>query len=438
MASISSLKQNLLTGALAKRLAAVYGCPESATPLYADRLVNLLDAFQAEFGGVRHVPDTSADDIALFSAPGRTEIGGNHTDHQLGHVLAGSVNLDIIAAARPNGTSQIRILSEGFPMDVVDISDLSVQDREKNTSAALIRGVAARFQQLGYTVGGFDAYTTSNVLKGSGLSSSAAFEVLIGNIVNTLFANSQVSPVAIAQIGQYAENVYYGKPCGLMDQMASSVGGIIAIDFANPAEPVVEPVAFDFAASGLALCILDSGADHGDLTDEYAAIPQEMKAVAGFFNQKHLSAVDEDAFMAAIPQIRRQTGDRAVLRALHFFADDRRVAEQAQALRNQDVERFKSLILESGHSSSDYLQNIFATGATTEQSVSLVLALCEKYLAPVGGAWRVHGGGFAGTIQAFVPLGEVAEFKKKIEAVLGPGSCHVLSIRPIGGCCLVQ
>lgn len=438
MASISSLKQNLLTGALAKRLAAVYGCPESATPLYADRLVNLLDAFQAEFGGVRHVPDTSADDIALFSAPGRTEIGGNHTDHQLGHVLAGSVNLDIIAAARPNGTSQIRILSEGFPMDVVDISDLSVQDREKNTSAALIRGVAARFQQLGYTVGGFDAYTTSNVLKGSGLSSSAAFEVLIGNIVNTLFANSQVSPVAIAQIGQYAENVYYGKPCGLMDQMASSVGGIIAIDFANPAEPIVEPVAFDFATSGLALCILDSGADHGDLTDEYAAIPQEMKAVAGFFGQQHLSAVSEDQFLAAIPQIRRQTGDRAVLRALHFFADDRRVAEQAQALRNQDVERFKTLILESGRSSSDYLQNIFATGATTEQSVSLVLALCEKYLAPVGGAWRVHGGGFAGTIQAFVPLGEVTEFKKKMEAVLGTGSCHVLSIRPIGGCCLVQ
>ena len=438
MAAISSLKQNLQNGTLAKRLATVYGCPESAAPQYADRLVNLLDAFQAEFGGVRHVPDTSADDVALFSAPGRTEIGGNHTDHQLGHVLAGSVNLDIIAAARPNGTSQIRILSEGFPIDVVDTSDLSIQDSEKNTSAALIRGVAARFQQLGYTVGGFDAYTSSNVLKGSGLSSSAAFEVLIGNIVNTLFANSQVSPVAIAQIGQYAENVYYGKPCGLMDQMASSVGGIIAIDFANPAEPVVEPVAFDFAASGLALCILDSGADHGDLTDEYAAIPQEMKAVAGFFNQQYLNAVDEDAFLAAIPQIRRQTGDRAVLRALHFFADDRRVAEQAQALRNQDVERFKSLILESGHSSSDYLQNIFATGATTEQSVSLVLALCEKYLAPVGGAWRVHGGGFAGTIQAFVPLGEVAEFKKKIEAVLGPGSCHVLSIRPIGGCCLVQ
>ncbi len=435
MALLNELKNQLLAGGLSARLAEVYGCPESATPLYADRLVNLLDGFVGNYAGHRSVPDTQ---ISLLSAPGRTEIGGNHTDHQHGHVLAGSVNLDIIAAACKNGSSVIRILSEGFPMDVVDISDLAILENEKNTSASLIRGVAARFQQLGYPVGGFDAYTTSNVLKGSGLSSSAAFEVLIGNILNTLFADSAVDPISIAQIGQYAENVYYGKPCGLMDQMASSVGGIIAIDFGDPQMPVVEPVHFDFAASELALCIIDSGADHGDLTDEYAAITREMKAVAAYFGKSYLREVAEQDLLDNLAAVRKQTGDRAVLRALHYFADDQRVAKQSQALREQNVELFKSLIVESGKSSSDNLQNIFATGATTEQSVSLVLALCEKYLAPIGGAWRVHGGGFAGTIQAFVPVREVAEFKQKMEQAMGPGSCHVLTIRPIGGCCLVK
>ena len=428
------LLAQLESGALADRLAAVYGCKADQAGPYAARLADLVQQFSQAFRSVAELANTP---IALFSAPGRTEIGGNHTDHQHGHVLAGSVNLDIIAAAQINGTNLIRVLSEGFPMDVIDLDDLSIQEQEKNTSAALIRGVAARFSQLGYPVTGFDAYTTSNVLKGSGLSSSAAFEVLIGNMVNTLFAEGQVDPVAIAQIGQYAENVYYGKPCGLMDQMASSVGGIIAIDFGDPALPVVEPVAFDFAASGLALCIIDSGADHGDLTDEYASIPREMKAVASFFCKNHLREVAESEFMASLAAVRKVTGDRAVLRALHFFADDSRVAAQAKALREQDIERFKALILESGRSSSDDLQNIFATGSTTEQSVALVLALCERFLAPVGGAWRVHGGGFAGTVQAFVPLEQVASFKQKMEQVFGQGSCHVLNIRPIGGCCLV-
>lgn len=435
MARFNALKNQLLNGEFSARLTEVYGCPESATPLYADRLVNLLDGFIAHYPAYRSVPDT---EVSLFTAPGRTEIGGNHTDHQHGHVLAGSVNLDIIAAACKNASSVIRILSEGFPIDVVDISDLAILESEKNSSASLIRGVAARFVQLGFPVSGFDAYTTSNVLKGSGLSSSAAFEVLIGNIINTLFAQGAVDPIAIAQIGQYAENIYYGKPCGLMDQMASSVGGIIAIDFGDPLAPVVEPVHFDFAASGLALCIIDSGADHGDLTDEYAAITREMKAVAAFFDKSYLREVSEQALMDNLSAVRQQTGDRAILRAMHYFADDQRVALQAQALREQNIERFKTLIIESGKSSSDNLQNIFATGATTEQSVSLVLALCEKYLAPIGGAWRVHGGGFAGTIQAFVPTREVAVFKQKIEQAMGPGSCHVLTIRPIGGCCLAN
>ncbi|MDD2534339.1 MAG: galactokinase family protein [Eubacteriales bacterium] len=431
MANLKQLSNQILSGALNERITAVYGCPQSAAPLYADRLLNLLEAFQVNF-------PTENDQVALFSAPGRTEIGGNHTDHQHGHVLAGSVNLDIISVARPNGTSIVRILSEGFPMDVIDISDLAISEAEKNTSASLIRGVIARIHQLGFSVGGFDAYTSSNVLKGSGLSSSAAFEVLVGTIVNTFFANQQLTAVEIAQIGQYAENVYYGKPCGLMDQMASSVGGIIAIDFGDPLAPVVEPVQFDFAASGLALCIIDSGADHEDLTDEYAAITREMGAVAAHFGRQYLRQVAEADFMAQMATIRVKTGDRAVLRAMHFFAEDRRVANQAEALRHKKIDQFKQLILESGRSSASYLQNIFATGATKEQSVQLVLALCEKYLAPIGGAWRVHGGGFAGTIQAFVPAADVMEFKQKMEAVLGARSCHVLAIRPIGGCCLVE
>jgi len=432
MKTIDSVLATLKSGGLDTRLAEIYGCSQDAATPYAIRLQDLVVKFAQVFA---LAGDSAAPgDLELFSAPGRTEIGGNHTDHQHGHVLAASVNLDIIAAARINGTRTIRIQSEGFPIDVVDLDDLTIHESEKNTSAALIRGVAARFTQLGYPVAGFDAFTTSNVLKGSGLSSSAAFEVLVGNILNTLFARGEVSPVAIAQIGQYSENVHYGKPCGLMDQMASSVGGIIAIDFGDPAQPVVEPVSFDFAHSGLALCIIDSGADHGDLTDEYAAIPAEMKAVAAFFGKNHLCEVPEAEFLQAMAAVRRTAGDRAVLRALHFFADDQRVALQAQALKANDVERFKALIIASGRSSSDHLQNIFATGSTREQSVALVLALCERLLAAVGGAWRVHGGGFAGTVQAFVPLPEVDHFKASMEAVFGQGSCHVLSIRPIGGC----
>jgi galactokinase len=425
--------RDLNNGVCASRLAAVYGCPPAGTGPYAGRLVDLLEKFARTFGDEQ----TAASDVLLFSAPGRTEIGGNHTDHQLGHVLAASVNLDIIAAARLNGTGRIRIQSEGFPPDEVDVHDLGSREAERNTSASLIRGIAARFAELGFQLSGFDAYTTSNVLKGSGLSSSAAFEVLIGNILNTLFAQGTVSPVTIARIGQYAENVYYGKPCGLMDQMASAVGGIIAIDFADPTAPVVEPVAFDFGSSDLSLCIIDSGADHGDLTGEYASIPAEMQAVAAFFGQSHLRAVDEAAFYAALPAVRRQTGDRAVLRAIHFFAEDRRVGEQAAALRANDVARFKQLIIESGRSSCENLQNIYATGSTTEQSVALVLALCARHLASAGGAWRVHGGGFAGTVQAFVPRPAVASFKQTMEAVFGPDSCHVLSIRPAGGCQLI-
>ena len=435
MNNVSQLLIKLRSSEFSHRLAAVYGCDADETEPYNERLFRLVEQFSAIFGENDNLQKYPVD---LFSAPGRTEIGGNHTDHQHGHVLAASVDLDIIAIACRNGTNQIRVQSEGLPMDVIDLQDYAVQENERNTSAAIIRGIASRFTQLGYPVKGFDAYTISNVLKGSGLSSSAAFEVLIGNIVNTFFADNQVDPVSIAQIGQYAENVYYGKPSGLMDQMASSVGGIITIDFGDMENPDIESVSFDFEASGLSLCIIDSGAEHGDLTDEYALIPREMKSVASCFGKSHLNEVDENEFVAAIPQIRQTVGDRSVLRALHFFADDQRVTAEAEALRNNDLESFLRLIIESGRSSSNNLQNIHAAGATDEQSVALVLALCERYLAPIGGAWRVHGGGFAGTVQAFIQTEYVIDFKKRMEQIFGDGSCHVLRIRPVGGCCLTR
>jgi len=411
------------------RICGVYGCERAGAAQYASRYAKAAEAFDSYF--------TPSGEASLFTAPGRTEIGGNHTDHQHGHVLAGSVNLDIIAVAAPNSDGLIRIKSEGYPMDVIKVSDLAVHDGEANRSPALIRGVAARFAQLGYPVSGFDAYTMSNVLKGSGLSSSAAFEVLIGNMINTLFAGGKEDPISIAQIGQYAENVYYQKPCGLMDQMASSVGGIITIDFASTEKPVVEKVDFDFPHSGYALVIIDSGAGHGDLTDDYAAIPAEMKAAAGVFGKNVLREVDKASFYANIPSVRKIAGDRAVLRSIHFFDDDKRVQDQVAALRSGDFAAFKDLIIESGRSSDMYLQNVFSSTYPQEQAVSIVLALCEKMLAGKG-AWRVHGGGFAGTVQAFVPLTDTAAFKESMEAVIGKGMCHILNIRPIGGTCLWQ
>ena len=382
--------------------------------------------------------EAEAEPILIFSAPGRTEIGGNHTDHQQGRVLAASINRDILAAVRPNGKNRICLLSEGYGMDVVDLADLTVRESEKNTSIALIRGIASRFRALGHPVNGFDACVISNVPKGSGLSSSAAFEVLLGTTMNTLFADGQVNPVEIARIGQYAENHYYGKPCGLMDQMASAIGGIIAIDFKDPARPVYERLSFDLAGAGLSLCILDSGADHGDLTEEYAAIPCEMKSVAKALGHTVLREVDEQAFLAAVPRIRPTVGDRAILRAMHFFADDRRVTAEVKAIKARDLAEFRRLIVESGRSSQILLQNSYQSGSTTEQSVALVLAFCERYLSAAGGAWRVHGGGFAGTVQAFVPVGTVDAFRRSMEVVFGEGSCHLLQIRPTGGCCLIN
>ena len=367
-----------------------------------------------------------------FSAPGRTEIGGNHTDHQRGRVLAAAVNLDTRAAVRVNGTNTIRILSEGYPLCTVSLDCLTPQPSEINTTPALVRGVAARFRELGCPVSGFDAYCTSTVLPGSGLSSSAAYEVLIGTILNGLFFAGRVSQPEIAQIGQYAENVFFGKPCGLMDQTASAVGNLVTIDFFDKTHPVITPVDFDFAACGHALCIIDSRASHADLTDEYAAIPGELKAVCAYFGKEVLSQIPEDAFYAAIPALRRECGDRAVLRGMHFYGENARVPQQVEALQSGDFDRFLSLIQESGNSSWMYLQNVTPAGRTDRQEVAVALGLCRHYLHGRG-ASRVHGGGFAGTVQAFVPFDLLDGFRAGIDAALGQGACHVLSIRPQGG-----
>ena len=367
-----------------------------------------------------------------FSAPGRTEIGGNHTDHQRGRVLAGAVNLDTVAAVRVNGTNTIRIQSKGYPISVVDLSNLEPVAEEINSTPALIRGVAARFVQLGCEVKGFDAYCESTVLPGSGLSSSAAFEVLIGTIVNGLFFDGKVSQPEIAMIGQYAENVFFGKPCGLMDQTASAVGNLVTIDFFDKDHPVIEPVDFDFASCGHALCIIDSGADHADLTDEYAAVPGEIKAVAAWFGKEVLTQIDEADFYANIPALRKSCGDRAVMRAIHFYQENARVPLQVAALRSGDFDAFLSLVKQSGYSSYMYLQNVIPAGYKQHQDVAVALALCEHYLAGRG-AYRVHGGGFAGTVQAFVPYDILDAFVAGLDGALGQGACHVLNIRPQGG-----
>lgn len=370
--------------------------------------------------------------VHIFSAPGRTEIGGNHTDHQHGCVLAAAVDLDILGAAAKNESRSIRIFSEGYGMEEISVDDLAVKENEKNTTAALIRGVVSKISQMGYAIGGFDMYTISNVLKGSGISSSAAYEVLVGTAINHMYCEKQLTAVQIAQIGQYAENVYFGKMSGLMDQTASSVGGVVAIDFLDNQNPVVRKLDFDFTKAGYALCIIDSGADHADLSDEYSAIPMEMRQVAAHFGKEVLREVTMEQFLPQMAEIRKKTGDRAVLRAYHFLQENQRAIAEAEALENGDFPRFLHLVKESGYSSFMYLQNVYVSGSVAHQEVAYTLAVCEAALAGQG-AYRVHGGGFAGTVQAFVPLDQLADFVKTVECAVGAGSCHVLSIRAAGG-----
>ena len=380
--------------------------------------------------GFSEVFDTTPE--YYFSAPGRTEISGNHTDHQRGRVLAAAVNLDTQAAVRCNGLDLIRIQSAGYPMIKVYIDQTEPIMAELNTTAALVRGVMARFIQLGCHVKGFDAYIESTVLPGSGLSSSAAFEVLIGTIINHMFFAVQATQPQVARVGQYAENVFFGKPCGLMDQMASAVGGLVTIDFADKDNPIIRPVRFDFSATGYALCIIDSQADHADLTDEYAAITQELKAVCAYFGKEVLTQVAEKDFYANIAALRKSCGDRAVMRAIHVLNENKRVSKQVEYLERGDFAAFLQMETESGHSSWMCLQNVIPTGSVAAQAVAVTLTLCEQYLQGQG-AYRVHGGGFAGTVQAFVPLDMLEQFRTQIDSALGEGACHVLTIRPQGG-----
>lgn len=400
----------------------LYG--EKALNAQRERYQKAEKAFEELFG--------AQENTMIFSASGRTEVGGNHTDHNRGKVLAAAVSLDVIAFVVPTADGVITVKSEGFPQDVVDVSDLSVKETDKNTSAALIRGVADAFKRDGLSVGGFKAYTTSNVLKGSGISSSAAFEVLIGTILSHLYNGGKVSPVKIAQFAQYAENAHFGKPSGLMDQMASSVGGFIEIDFADTSNPVIDAISYDFANSGYSLCIVDTKGNHADLTPEYAAIPVEMKSVAKFFGKNELRDITREQLWENIAEVRKACGDRAVSRAFHFFDENERVDREAAALRKGDVETFLREVTASGNSSFKYLQNIFASVDSKEQGMVLGLYTAEKILNGRG-ACRVHGGGFAGTIQAFVPNDLLEKFISEMEHLFGEGSCYNLFIRPLGG-----
>lgn len=417
----SELKRRLVDGVYSGTFDYLYG---ERADIQAARYNDAVSEFEALFGKNR--------EAELYSAPGRTEVGGNHTDHQHGWVLAAGVNLDVIAVASKNNDSIIRIKSAGYSMDEVALSELAIRESENNKAISLIRGIAARFQALGIEIGGFDAYTTSNVLKGSGLSSSAAFETIVGVMLNSLYGKGALSPVQIAQIGQFAENVYFGKPCGLLDQTACSVGGFVTIDFKNPEKPMVEKVNVDFAKYGYKLCVVDTGGNHADLTDDYAAAPPEMRSVAKVFGCDVLRDVNPKEFFDNLFKVRQVCTDRAILRAFHFFADNDRVPKQAAALRAGDFEAFKALIIESGRSSYMYLQNVYTCKNPDEQGLSLALAMSEHLLAGHG-AWRVHGGGFAGTIQSFVPLDLLERYQTSMEQVFGKGSCYVLSIRPVGG-----
>lgn len=402
----------------------LYGTETTILKEQADRYTSLMSDFEKAYG---------SDEVALFSSPGRTEIGGNHTDHNFGRVLAGAVNLDNIAVAAANGTDVIKIKSAGYPEFQVDLSDLSIDESNFYTSNSLVKGICAKMKENGYKIGGFNAVIEGRVPKGSGLSSSASFEVLIGAIISELFNDGKMSAVENAIIGQWAENNYFGKPCGLMDQTACSVGGLITIDFKDPANPIVKEVDFDFVATGFSLVITDVGGGHDDPASqaEYASLPTEMKSVAAELGANVLREVTLEQIVEKIPEIRKKTGDRAILRAYHFQGDNQRVVDQVAALEDKDFDSFLKMVVESGYSSYMYNQNIFDVVHKDEQVVSLALALSEMVLKG-NGAWRVHGGGFGGTIQAFVPADKLDEYVNTLEHVYGKGSCHKLFIRAKG------
>lgn len=417
-------KEQLNEGDFDKVLKTLYGSCEQTISRQKQRYADAVDRFRECF------PDS--EEISVFSAPGRTEIGGNHTDHQHGCVLAAAVNLDIIAVVSFNNMGVIRLQSEGHSPNNVNLSDLSVQESEKGDSSALIRGIASKFCEMGVEVRGFDAYTTSDVLSGSGLSSSAAFEVLIGKIIDRHYNNGKVGAVEIAKIGQYAENAYFGKKSGLMDQMVSSVGGLVSIDFHDTKNPKIQSFPFDFENAGYCLCVTDTKGSHADLTDDYVAIRSEMESVAAQFGKAYLRDVNENDFYGAIPQLRKKSSDRAVLRAAHFFDENRRAVQESNALSDGNMDDFLELVKQSGESSANLLQNLYSCSQPTNQALSIGIMLSKRILGEKG-AVRVHGGGFAGTIQAFVPTDEVKEYVSEMNRIFGNGSCYVLRIRSLGG-----
>ena len=390
-----------------------------------ERMINAINEFTKNYGDDR--------DISVFSVPGRSEIIGNHTDHNHGKVMAGAINRDILAVVAKNDDGLIRFCSEGYSKDQIKISDVSSPDKFRRfTSRALVAGMANAFINAGHNVGGYDAYSCTEVLKGSGLSSSAAFEVMIGNIINHLYNDGKVDNREIAKYAQYSENVYFGKPCGLMDQMACAVGGFVYIDFEDNANPVVESVDFSLSSAGYSLCIVNTGGSHAGLNEDYASVPGEMKAVAAYFGKPYLRGITEEDILKAAPYLRRRTGDRAILRAIHFVRENERVERAKDALKAKDLEAFYDTILESGRSSYQYLQNVYTTHNAMEQGISLALCIADGALKGKGGAIRVHGGGFAGTIQAFVKNEELDGFVHRMDEVFGDGSAAVLNIRPLG------
>ncbi len=410
-------------GELDGRIAEIYG--KDALDYQRSRYALAVDEFARIYGDKR--------EVALFSVSGRSELSGNHTDHNHGCVIAASIDLDIIAVASPREDSVIRVKSEGFDEDTIDFEKYNTPDESKyGTSASIIAGMCAGFRKEGYAIGGFDAYTTSNVLKGSGLSSSAAFEDMIGNILNHTYNGGAVDNIEIAKLAQYAENEFFGKPCGLMDQVACAAGGIVAIDFADPKSPIIEKLDFDVTEAGYNLCIVNTGGNHADLTDDYASVPAEMKSVAKLFGAEVLREVEKEKVIESIPSLREKVGDRAILRSLHFFEENKRVAAQKQALMEGRLEDFFAQVLASGRSSFCYLQNVYTSKNLEEQGLSLALCLADGYLDGKMAAWRVHGGGFAGTIQAFVNKDDVEGFRALMDSAFGDGRCIVLKIRQDG------
>ena len=418
--TLIEVKANIQNGKYDKDFSMLYGDIIAARKRY----YNACEEFEKLYG--------DKGDIRIFSAPGRTEVGGNHTDHQHGSVVAGGVDMDVIAVVSLNNDNTIRVKSKGYDMDVITVGEFESRDNEKGRAVSLIRGVCAKFSELGANIGGFNAYTTSNVLKGSGLSSSAAFEVLLGNILNGLFYEKKADDILIAKIGQFAEREYFGKPCGLLDQMASSLGGFTYADFNNPQNPITEKINLDIKDFGYTLCVVDTGGNHANLTQDYADITIECKQISNALGVEFLRDADVKKFYSSLYELRKEFGERAVLRAFHFFNEQERVLKQRKALLDGDFKAFLKLVNESGQSSFDYLQNLYSTTAVKEQGLSLAIALTKQFLGG-DGACRVHGGGFAGTIQCYIPTDRLLAYKQMIEKVYGDGSCSVLSIRPVGG-----